>query len=257
MAGPVERIVELLQADVPPLDRLMVAVASVDRPPPTEDEVVEHLDTLAAQLEPVGSLTDLLSGVFGSLGFRGNTSNYYDARNSLLHRVLDRRVGIPLSLAVVASELGRRLGFELRPIGMPGHVLLGSESGEWFDPFAAGAPLTRSECETMYRTLRPDAPFHHRYLEAMPAGTVVARTVENLRVAHLRSGNRSALADVLRLRADLPGAPPEFRLESAAALASLGRYDAAAAERDLLATLQPARADRHRNEAKKLRAHRN
>lgn len=257
MPGAVERIAQLLESDTPQLDRLMAVVASVDASPPTEDEVVHRLDTLAGELGSPADTNELLSGVFGSLGFRGNTSSYYDARNSLLHRVLDRRVGIPLSLAVVATELGRRLGCDLQPIAMPGHVLLGEGNEQWFDPFAAGAPLTRIECETLYRSLRPDAPFHDGYLDPMPAATVVARTLENLRVAHLRTGNRSALAAVLHLRADLPGAPPEFRLELAAVLASLGRYDAAALERDQLAHLQPTRADHHRSEAERLRAHRN
>lgn len=258
MAGAVERITQLLQADTPPLDRLMAAVASVDAAPPTEQDVVNRLDDLAARLGRPETATDLLAEVFGSLGFRGNTSDYYDARNSLLHHVIDRRTGIPLSLAVVAAELGRRVGHSLQPVGMPGHVLLAVErNDQWFDPFAGGAPLTRSGCEAIFRALQPDAPFHDRYLDPMPAATVVARTVENLRVAHLRSGDRSALVPVLGLRADLPGAPPEFRLEYAAVLASLGRYDAAALERDQLASLQPTRAEHHRSEAARLRAHRN
>lgn len=258
MAEAAMRIAALLSEEKPRLDRLMAVVASVDRSPPTEQEVVDHLDDLAALLGAPNDTEELLAGVFGSLGFRGDTRNYYDQRNSLVHRVLERRVGIPLSLAVVATELGRRVGRVLRPIGMPGHVLLGTDDGErWFDPFAGGTPLTRGDCEAMFHRLQPDASFNDRYLDAMPAPTVVARTVENLRVAHLRSGNRAQLAAVLALRAGLPGAPPEFRLEYAAVLASLGRYDAAAAERDLLASLQPARADHHRNESKKLRAHRN
>lgn len=258
MAGPAERIRTLLRTPTPPLDRLMAAVASVDSAPPTEQELVDRLDDLAGLLGAPATSDDLLAGVFGTLGFRGNTSNYYDARNSLLHRVIERRMGIPLSLAVVAAELGRRLGHDVRPIGMPGHVLLGFEGGDrWFDPFAGGAPLTREDCEAMFDESQPGATFQTRYLDPMSAATVVARTVENLRAAHLRSGNRSRLTNVLGLRADLPGAPPEFRLEYAAALASLGRYDAAASERDLLAGLQPNRAEHHRNEAIKLRAHRN
>lgn len=258
MAGAAERIRALLRTGNPPLDRLMAVVASVDPAPPTEQEIVDRLDELAALLGAPATTDDLLAGVFGTLGFRGNTTNYYDPRNSLLHRVIERRVGIPLSLAVVAAELGRRLGHDVRPIGMPGHVLLGFEDGDrWFDPFAGGALLTRDECEAMFGASQPGAAFQDRYLDPMPAATVVARTVENLRAAHLRSGNRARLTAVLGLRADLPGAPPEFRLEYAAALASLGRYDAAASERDLLARLQPTRADHHRYEASKLRAHRN
>ncbi len=199
MAGPSERIAKLLDADEPRLDRLMAVVASVDRSPPTETSIVEHLDRLADEMATTNDVGELLAEVFGTLGFRGNTEHYYDARNSLIHHVLGRRVGIPLTLAVMAVELARRCDQRLQAIGMPGHVLLGSgtvsgaeEDDRWFDPFAGGRPLTRSGCEEIFRAVNPQAPFHDRYLTAMPARMIVARTLENLRGACLQNGNRCA-----------------------------------------------------------------
>ena len=258
MSRPAERIEELLAVDTPPLDRLMAAVCSVDPAAPTEDEIVARFDELALEVGDAASISAFLHTVFGPLGFRGNSRNYYGAGNSLIHVVLERRLGNPLSLSVVASELGRRVGIDLRPVGMPGHVLLASGSDRrWFDPFAGGAPLDRSDCEEIFRSLRPDASFHAGYLDDMTPRAAIARTLENLRVAHLRSGNRSALPAVLAVRAGLQGAPPEFRLELATVLASLGRFDAAAEQRDILADEVPTRADHHRVEAVRLRARRN
>lgn len=252
------RLAELLVADQPQLDRLMAVVASVDRAPPSEASIVTRFDDLASELASGTDVDDVVHHVFGTLGFRGNTGHYYDARNSLIHHVLERRLAIPLTLSVVAIEIGRRLGVTLTAVGLPGHVLLGiGEYGTWFDPFAGGRSLTRSDCEHIFHSMRPDAAFSDAHLDDMSTTTIIARTLENLRVACLRSGNLSQMASVLSLRASLPGAPLEFRIEYSGALASLGRYDAAADQRDLLAGLQPSRADHHALEAKKLRAHRN
>lgn len=261
MQASTERIAELLAAPDPPLDRLMAVVASSLSEGLTEQAVVDRLDQLAEHIDDGAEVAAVLAHVFGQLGFRGNTTNYYDPRNSLIDHVLERRIGIPLSLAIVASEVARRAGHDLRCVGMPGHVLLGgpvaSAEDEWFDPFAGGSRLTRAGCEAIFHALHPDVEFHDAYLEPMNAGTVVARTVENLRVAHLRLGDRSRSVPILQLRADLPGAPPDFRLELANVLASLGRFDAAAEQRDRLVELVPARAEHHRIEALRLRAHRN
>jgi regulator of sirC expression with transglutaminase-like and TPR domain len=258
MTGAIERLLDLLESEEPPLDRLMAVLASIDDAPPSEASVVERFDFLASGFSSCSDPDEILAEVFGSLGFRGNTDAYYDIRNSLIHHVLQRRVGIPLTLAVVAVELARRCGITLTAIGMPGHVLLGTQSDDrWFDPFAGGRSLTRAGCEELFHSIRPDLPFHDRYLTAMPAATIVGRTLENMRAASLHHGDRSRLAAVLRLRAALPGAPVEFRVEYAMTLAAIGRYDAAAAERDVLTTLHPERADQHRLEARRLRSHRN
>ncbi len=245
------------------LDRLMAVVATVDARPPQEAAVVNAFDDLASGLAPGAGVDDVLRHVFGDLGFRGATSHYYSASNSLIHRVLDRRIGIPLSLAVVAIEIGRRAGVGLAAVGLPGHVVLTSHhpgetvSREWFDPFDGGRRLERSECETILQRVRPTSRLLPQHLEVMSSVDIVARTLENLRVACLRSGDVSQLAAVLELRASLPGAPFEFRVELSKTLAALGRYDAAASLRDELATLQPSRSHHHEAEAVRLRAHRN
>ncbi len=237
----------------------MAVVATIDPQPWPEAAVVTHLDDLAAGLSPGSSGEDVLQLVFDQLGFHGNNADFYDVRNSLIHEVLRRKVGIPLSLAVIVIEVGRRAGVEFEAIGMPGHVLLAEvgRSGVWFDPFSRGQALTRAECEAIFHRVRPNAPFHDRYLEPMSNTLIVARTLENLRVACMAAGLVSQLASVLSLRAAVPNAPLEFRVELSRTLASLGRYDAAAVERDLLAEAQPSRADHHRLEALRLRAHRN
>lgn len=250
-----ERFSELVSSPNPPLDLLMAAVASAEPTAPPAAELVHRLDQQAAQIN--GTDPDaIIVGTFGTLGFTGNAANYYDARNSLLHHVLERRLGIPLSLAVVAIELGRRHGVDLQAIGMPGHVLLAA-GGAWFDPFAGGAALERADCERIFQAMHPGAPFSDAYLEPMTSTAIAGRTLENLRIATMGSGNLSMLVSILAMRADVPGAPIDHRMELARALAAVGRYDQAADQRDRLAELTPNRIEHHRSEAVRLRAHRN
>ena len=256
--GRAERMLELLLDHKPQVDRLLAAVAAIDPGAPSEAAMIDQLDAFAGASGRLSGPDDLLAHVFGGLGFRGDTAKYYDAKNSMLHHVIDRRVGIPLSLAVVAAEIGRRLDIALSVIGLPGHVVLSDGSGEiWFDPFRGGRRLTRAGCEAIAASARPGVPFDDRVLRPMAAVTIVGRTLENLRAAHLRSGDRSALIATLELRARLPGAPPTFGVEFATALASFGRLDAAAEERDRLATIQPDHSDEHQRVAQRLRASRN
>ena len=62
--------------------------------------------------------------LFDDLGFAGNSDNYYDPRNSFLNDVMDRRVGIPITLSIVYIEIGRRLGLPLQGIAFPWHFLV-------------------------------------------------------------------------------------------------------------------------------------
>src|SRR2546430_2404900 len=66
----------------------------------------------------------LLGLLYEELGFRGNDKDYYDPRNSFLNEVLERRTGIPISLAVVVTEVARRAGVEAQGISFPGHFLV-------------------------------------------------------------------------------------------------------------------------------------
>ena len=98
--------------------------------------MIRKLDDLAAPLVPLGlahqpaevQAAKLGAHLFGTLGFRGNEKEYYDPRNSLLPDVLERRLGIPISLAVVYCEVARRVGVPAYGVGFPGHFLVRIES---------------------------------------------------------------------------------------------------------------------------------
>src|SRR5919198_456539 len=105
--------------------------------------------TLDAGDSPVDRVEKINAVLFESFGFRGATEDYYDPRNSFFNDVLDRRVGIPITLSAVYMEVSRRLNFPIVGVGMPGHFIVkySDRSEEFFlDPFNRGEILTRDDC---------------------------------------------------------------------------------------------------------------
>ncbi len=233
----------------------LIAQLDVDAPP--AETILQSLETMGSDAPSVDSVGDLMTYVFGHLGFRGNTENYYDQANSFLHRVIETRAGIPISLGVVAIEIGRRLGVELDPVGMPAHFLLGHGSDEdrrWFDPMSGGRSLTLDGVESLFSSLVPDTPFERRFLDPITSVDVATRMLNNLRAIMFRRGDLRGLSDVVAAQVELPNAPTATRLEYAQLFASRGHFGAAVDQLELLTTLDPERSDRYTAAADRIRA---
>ncbi|MCL5096286.1 MAG: transglutaminase-like domain-containing protein [Candidatus Omnitrophica bacterium] len=109
----------------------------------------ELRDRLAGQAGAEKILATINQYLFGELGFTGNEQNYYDPENSYFSRVLDRRLGNPITLCLLFLLISRRLRLPVVGIGMPGHFLCRyqSSTGETFiDAFNRGKLLTKAEC---------------------------------------------------------------------------------------------------------------
>jgi regulator of sirC expression with transglutaminase-like and TPR domain len=151
-----ERMVKRPESSIE-LARAALLVAAESDPGVDIDGTLHTLDSwteeLRARLEPgwnnLQKLARLRAFVFDDLKFRGDHRDYYDPRNSLLHEVMERRLGIPLTLSIVFMELGWRIGIPFEGVGFPGHFLvrLTGEPGELLlDPFRRGMMITREEC---------------------------------------------------------------------------------------------------------------
>ena len=261
-AGPRDPVAEfatLVAGGDPPLDRALALVAATGRPAVDPDDVVDRLDGLAAR-GLAGGPGALCAALFGPDGLQGNRSDYYDPANSLLDLVLSRRRGIPITLSVIAMEVGRRVGAPLVGVGMPGHFLVrdGTDPADFFDPFDGGRPLDRDGCRRAFESLHGGAtPFEEQFLEPTGAADIVVRVLNNLRAAHLRAGDRSGLLNALRLQAVLPGAGVAERRQLAGVLSAEGRFVEASELYDGLVHSDPARAEDHRAAAVRLRANLN
>jgi regulator of sirC expression with transglutaminase-like and TPR domain len=139
------------------------------------------------------------------MGFRGNTQEYYDPRNSYFNQVLDRRTGIPITLSAVAMAVGTRAGLEVVGVGLPGHfvakaVLDGREA--LFDPFHGGRRLAPLECEHLVgQVTGMSFEATAANLQALPLGLIVKRWLTNLKGVYLRAGDLPRVIRVIeRLR---------------------------------------------------------
>ena len=135
-----------LRTDSDRPEKLALLVGKLTDPGLDVDSYVRRLDELADQVEqsmPVGALgrakaEALIAVLHGEYDFFGNVENYYEPSNSFLHRVLDTRLGLPITLCLLYMAVGRRLGMNLRGLGLPGHFMLeyNDMKGMWIlDPF--------------------------------------------------------------------------------------------------------------------------
>jgi regulator of sirC expression with transglutaminase-like and TPR domain len=203
--------------DAPDLGRLAFLLAAVAQPALDVDRELAVLDALALGCA-APTLTSWRDHVWGKLGFRGDSEHYDDPRNSFLNEVIARRAGIPISLAVVGIEIGRRVDVALTPIGMPGHFLLRHDaSGTYIDPFT-GELLDEGGCQSLHARVT-GAPWDADHLAPSSPAAVAARMLANLRNSYRARGDERSLEWVLDLRTRLPRA-------SAADLAALVRLRA-------------------------------
>jgi len=253
--GATDRFVTLVQGPEEgiDLDEGCLLVAAHARPGADAGEVVEagraRLDALAETCSGP-SLTDLRRHLFETVGFSGNRHRYDDPRNSLLDEVLERRTGIPITLAVVVIEVGRRLGLQFDGVGLPGHFLVGVGPDLYLDAFEEGRLLDTAGCRRRFAELAgADAPWSAGLLAPVGPRAVLARVLANLRAVFAESRDLHSLEWVLRLRLAIPGVPVQERVERATVLSALGRYDEAAIELDRLAetveALDPGRPSHH------------
>ncbi len=115
---------------------------------------------------------------FNELGFTGNHTSYYDPDNSYLNQVLDRRIGIPISLSMVYLLIARRLRIPVVGISMPGHFLLQYNDSLFIDAFQKGQLLNRGEC--VQYLMNNGFGFHPAYLSPTPTRFMLVRMLTNL-----------------------------------------------------------------------------
>lgn len=188
------------------LDEACFAMSSAIQRPLDEIEWLAALDLLAGDC-PTPTPDGVARYLFGELGFRGNTNAYYDWRNSCLDRVIDTRVGIPISLSVLMIEVARRVDVNMVGVGMPAHFLVRTVDGpaRFFDPFAGGIELDADEARQLFeRVTRGQVPWSDSYLQPTLAQPIVVRMLNNLRSIFQSRNNELKLALVMKMRAQIP-----------------------------------------------------
>lgn len=229
-----------------------------------------HLDELAAGLRsrlapelPVQQQIEALNRyLFEELGFRPNPADYYDPRNSFLNDVLDRRLGIPLTLSIVYIEIGRRVGLPLAGVSFPGHFLVRcAVSGGMviIDPYSGGISLSLEDLRERLKLLKgEDVPSEEQVagmLSVAAKSDVLVRMLRNLKAIYTNRGElERALSCSQRIILIAPENVDELR-ERAGLYLQLECFQAAIAdfERYLDAAPEPADAQEVREQLVELR----
>jgi regulator of sirC expression with transglutaminase-like and TPR domain len=171
------------------------------------DELAHRTAALVPDLHPQRTVPALNHVLFDEARLRGNRDDYYDPRNSFLNDVLDRGLGIPITLSVIYMEVARRIGFPLAGIGMPGHFLLKhcSDDGQemLIDCFNRGDILSRQECQRRLDEIYSgEMALRSEFLHPISPRQILTRMLNNLKTVYLSTRNfRKALpiADLLLL----------------------------------------------------------
>ena len=225
LADPRERFAVAVQADDEAIDLAEVALLIAAEAYPELD-----LGRYRATLDALGDgaragvgaadtdaarLRALIHYLAREQRFVGNQDDYYDRRNSFLNEVLDRRTGIPITLAVVYIEVARRAGLAVEGIGFPGHFLAtfrGDAEEIVFDPYF-GQVLSEDQCAQRLRAVMgQDTPFDRAYLRRATTKEILVRMLRNLKQIYLQAREfEPALACSERILLVQPELPQELR----------------------------------------------
>ncbi|HSP32751.1 MAG TPA: transglutaminase-like domain-containing protein, partial [Thermoanaerobaculia bacterium] len=167
------------------------ATTDVERAMLILDELTERVARHGTPSDPpVFRLGHLHAEMFDTDGFRGDSENYYDARNAYLDDVLDRRRGLPISLSIVFLHVATRIGLNGTGVGVPGHYItkVQFELNEvYVDPFNGGATMTRGEVVAQMRVAR-------EHLQSWDARQTLMRVNANLMNIWTRNGDAKKAA---------------------------------------------------------------
>ena len=249
---PRERFAELARLPDARIElaRAALWIAAEEYPALDVEGQLARLDALAALAEPrlreaaseAERALRLLRFLHDEQGFVGNQERYGDPRNSFLNEVLERRRGIPISLALILLEVARRLGLPLAGVSFPGHFLVKLEGPvlRVLDPFH-GRVLDLAECRArLEAALGPQAVFvPERQLRATGPREILVRMLTNLKhlYLHARDLGRS-LGCCERILLLVPDAPQELR-DRGLVFEQLECFAAAAADLERFLELAP------------------
>ena len=203
-------------------------------------------DRAAAAVDSHDVISAINATLFEDYGFRGNRENYYDPRNSFLNEVIDRRMGIPITLSVLYMEVARRIGFAVEGIGLPGHFIVRHQSTTgpiYIDPFNAGRLLGEMGCAELVaemsagrRVLTPDD------LLPVTRKQILSRMLSNLLGIYAKNDHRRALSVIERLLLLHPGSAAHIR-DYGLLLALVGQTTLALAKLERYLEMEPDAPD--------------
>lgn len=212
------------------------------------DDIARPLEGIAQDLkEPREILRAVNDRLYRGLGFQGNIHDYGDPRNSYLNEVLDRHLGIPITLAVVYLEVARRIGFPLLPVSFPGHFLVKHVAPREeliLDPFNQGLQVNDADLQHLLDGFyQGRVKLDRSMLRPAARGETLYRLLNNLKIAHIKAKEPDlALAVVARMLVLQPDSAVDVR-DRGFALHALSRHQEAAGDLRRYLEMSPGAPD--------------
>jgi regulator of sirC expression with transglutaminase-like and TPR domain len=170
------------------------------------DRITRLADRAHARFKPGSIAREILGQInwvlFVEEEFRGNREEYYDPRNSYLNEVLDRGLGIPITLSLVYGAIAKRLGLAVAGVDLPLHFMLRVDDGDetcFVDPFHAGALYDRLGCERKLSEIaQQPVILSDAVVEPCSSQTLISRMLRNLKAIYARSGDIASVLPIQR-----------------------------------------------------------
>ncbi len=255
-----EAFAALVRADIEDdridLLRASLTIARTAYPELDTRSCVARIEALAVrvrkQISPELTVVDMITALnqvmFQEMGYRGNREDYYDPRNSFLNDVIERRLGIPITLSVLYMEVARRVGLPLVGVGMPGHFLLKVYDVEGrqilIDPFNSGSMLSADDCEQRMKEIYSgEIRFKPEFLLPVSRRQILTRMLNNLRHIYMSLRQfKKALAIVDLVLAIYPRSPEDVK-QRAMLRFSVGMLSGAATDLEQYLKMNPEASD--------------
>jgi len=178
------------------------------------NQIAKSLKVLLSDVKnPTYLISMLNEHLFTTLGFRGDTEDYYDPKNDFLNEVLDKKSGIPITLSIIYVEIARQIGLELKICGFPSHVVVKYNEEIVLDPFGGGRLLSVEDLEEiLYRNFGEEIEFSPEFLDELPEDKVLIRLIRNLKNSYAQSyAYEKALRCTNMILTVEPDSPDEIR----------------------------------------------
>ncbi|MBL8151396.1 MAG: transglutaminase family protein [Blastocatellia bacterium] len=227
------------------LGRAALLLATLEYPKLDISSYLKRLDQIASTIKSRLDSDDtrIVASVinrhlFEELEFRGNRSSYYDPKNSFLNEVLERRIGIPITLSVLYIEVALRVGLTVQGVGMPGHFLVKFDSADGsviIDPFNSGRQLSVADCEQILAGVYGEGTkLQPEHLRAVAKREILTRMLVNLKNIYVGSDDPNrAIAVIEKLLVINPSSMVDIR-DRGLINFKIGKYSAAIRDFELV-----------------------
>ena len=220
----------------PPLDEAMICIAVDEDQEADRDAILRELDRIASGIHlpypdsPFDVISRINTHLFDTLGFQGDYDDYHNPQNSLIHKVLESKKGLPIMLSALYIEIARRLDFEVLGIGFPYHFIVQPAHCEpvpfFIDPFYRGKILLEDDLRALLQSYNLRIPLQEA---VAPTSTrqIIQRMSNNLFFSYQkRKDNDGVLRNLERLILISPECPDLFKIRSSL-FASMGKIQQA------------------------------